>query len=100
MYNPIRFIKDVIDILRSPSGEAVAAMEIVPENIELIRSTVTETYGPAADNYVTLGDYYLEFESMSTIVPKGDFHRHYAFTKESENNDPTSLRPVRTIKPL
>lgn len=98
MFNPIRYIKDVIDILRNPPGEAQAALEIVPENIDNIRTEVTQSYGPAADNYVKLGDYYLVFQNGSTIVPKNEFHKHFAFIEPAK--DEMTLIPVKTIKPL
>ena len=95
MYDPIRFIKDLIDLIRDPAGEAVAAVEISDKN----RDIFLEFLAPEHKKYVKNGDFALSFENSSTIVPAKEFHKHYAFDAPT---DPEGLHmtPVRTIKPL
>lgn len=93
MYNPITYIKDVIELVRKPPGQALAAGEITDANIELLRES------GVPEKYLRIGDFCLEFENNTTIVPRKEFFKHYEFTQEPDP-DPTNLTPVRTIKPL
>jgi len=95
MYNPITFIKDVIDLLKEPPGEAVGACEITPGN----RARIIETLGPRSEKYAKLGDFLVEFDNTVTIVPAKDFHKHYAF-REGFEQDERDITPVITIKPI
>ena len=95
MYNPITFVKDIIDLLKEPPGEAVAACEITPGN----RTLVIETLEPRAAKYANTGDFLVEFETMVTIVPSKEFHKHYAFAV-TPPEDETLMTRVMTIKPI
>lgn len=93
MINPIQFIKDVIDILRDPPGEAVAACEITQLTEPLVHNSLDER----GRSHIKYGDFYLEMENMSTIVPRDEFHKYYRF---DGYEDPEGLTPVIQIKPL
>jgi len=93
MFNLIAYIKDVIDLVKNPPGKAVAACEITPLSERYIR----EAIGPEGEKYIRQGDFYLEFERNSTIVPVKEFHKHYAFDGPVHEG---MMTPVRTIKPL
>lgn len=95
MFNPIQFVKDVIDLLRDPPGEAQSALEITSENIdELINFPEID---PRMIPYLKVGDFVVEFENMVTVVPSKDFKKHYAFFGPSWQD---AFSPIITIKPL
>lgn len=94
MYHPIAFAKEVLDLLKEPTGEAVAACEITTRN----RMLIVEALGPQSLKYVKAGDFVLEFETATTVVPRKEFLRHYAFTEDPKSD--MDLTPVKTIKPL
>ena len=98
MYSPIKFIKDIIDILRDPPGEAVAACEITPENIDHL--TNHPEIDPRMVPYLKVGDFVVGFENLVTVVPSKDFHTHYAFDGPVHAGPDAPLTRVRTIKPL
>lgn len=86
MFNPIKHIKDVVEILRlGGPGKAISAVEINDKN----KSMVLDTLGPEAAPYVKEGAYMVEFESLMTIAPAKEFHKYYRFVKQP---DPTGLR--------
>jgi len=98
MFNPIQFIKDIIDILRDPPGEAVAAVEITSENIDhLINHPEVD---PRMKPYLKVGDFVVDFENMVTVVPQKEFHKHYAFDGPVHTGYDAPLTRIRTIKPL
>lgn len=95
MYNPITFIKDIIDLVREPAGEAVAALEITSENKQFVLDQIGD---PRAEKYANPGDFLLELESIVTICPRKEFFKHYEFTHEPSESK--FMTPVRTIKPI
>lgn len=98
MYNPITFIKDVLDILKDGGpGDAIGACEITPEH----RQKIINTLGPRSEKYAKLGDFLTEFETTVTIVPAKDFRKHYAFDEAPPYMvEDIPMTPVRTIKSL
>lgn len=98
MYNPIQFIKDVIDLLRDPPGEAVAAVQITSENIDhLINHPDIDD---RMKSYINVGHFIVEFENLLTVVPQRDFEKHYEFDGPIHTGPDAPLTRVRTIKPL
>lgn len=94
MYNPITFIKDIIDLLRNPPGEATHACEIT----ELSEPLVHEVLDERGRTYIKYGDFLVAFENdLLTIVPRDDFHKHFAFSGRVAEG---MMTPVTTIKPL
>ena len=47
--------------------------------------------------YVKNGDFFVEFENNTTIVPAKEFRKHYEFDGPIHKNE---LTRVRTTKPL
>lgn len=93
MYNPITYIKDVIELVRNPPGEAMSAMEITEASMQRLQDNPD-----IPTKYIQLGDFFLEFENNLTICPRDEFFKHYEFTQEPLK--PGDVTPVRTIKPL
>lgn len=95
MFNPIQYIKDIIDLLREPPGNAVAALEVTEENYDFIVNN------PDIDHrmipYVKPGEHIVEFETTITVVPRKDFYKHFEYTEPQRYDEFT---PIRTIKPL
>lgn len=95
MINPIRIIKDVIDLLRNPPGAAVAALEVTESNYDTIIND------PDIDHrmipYVKPGEFIVEFENLVTVVPSDEFPTYFNFTEPQRIDDFT---PIRQIKPL
>lgn len=98
MFNPIQFMKDVIDILRDPPGKAVAACEITSENIGHL--TNHPNIDPRMTPYLKVGDFVVGFENLVTVVPSKDFHKHFAFDGPIHTGPDAPLTRIRTIKPL
>lgn len=92
MFNPISYIRDVIDLVRNPPGKAVFAMEITNDNKQIVRDNYD-----IPEKYIRTGDFLLEFENTVTICPKKEFHKHYAFDGPVHTN---AMTLVRTTKPL
>lgn len=98
MFNPIQYIKDIIDILRDPPGEAVAAVEITSENIDhLIKSPDVDD---RLKSYLKVGHFVVDFQNLITVVPPKDFHKHFAFDGPAHTGPDAPLTRIRTIKPL
>lgn len=96
MYNPIKYIKDVIEIVRfGGPGDAICAVEITTKN----KQSVLEALGPEAAPYIKEGDFMVEMERLTTVVPKRDFHKHYAFAAVPDP-DGNHMTVVVTHKPL
>jgi hypothetical protein len=98
MINPIQFIKDIIDILRDPPGEAEAALEITSENIDTLLNT--PNIDPRLKAHLKLGYFLVDFRNMLTVVPPKDFHKHYEFDGPVHTGPDAPLTRIRTIKPL
>lgn len=98
MFNPIQYVKDIIDILRDPPGEAVAAVEITSENIDHLinHAQVDARMKP----YLKVGHFVVDFENMVTVVPQKDFEKHFEFDGPIHTGPDAPLTRIRTIKPL
>lgn len=94
MINVIQRIKDIIELVRTPPGNALNALEINSRN----RNMLVRELGPDAEKYANYGDFFVEYETSCTIVPRKEFFKHYEFL-----DTPTLYMipaPIRTIKPL
>ena len=101
MIKPIQYIKDIIDLLRDPSGEPVCAFEITSDNIDALINE--PELDPRMKPYLKVGDFVVEFENLVTVVPSKDFHKHYEFygPVHAEAHGPLIyIRSVRQTKPL
>lgn len=93
-YNPITYIKDIIDLVRRPPGEVSHAREITPENIEQVKSIMD----PSAAPYIQLGDYVVSFEDRGdflSICPRAEFQKSYFFAFTP--NDPADVDLMRVV---
>lgn len=101
MFNPIQFIKDVIDILRDPPGKPLHGFEITSDNIDhLIHEPDLD---PRMKPYLKVGDFVVEFENMVTVVPSKDFSKYYEFFgpyHEGAAGPLIYIRSIKQIKPL
>lgn len=96
----IAYIKDVVELVRNPPGEAVAACPITQGNIDALRA-LYPTFPLTPD---TLGDWLVEFENHGymTICPARAFTKHYRIVYKCDKNynDTTEMWPIITIKSL
>ena len=97
MFNPVEFVKIVIDLVRNPPGEALSAVEITEANGPILFPYAVSS---AALKKPQIGDFAVFFENdIWTVCPRTEFFKHYEFTREP-SLDEMDTTPVRTIKPL
>lgn len=102
MFNPIAYIREVLEFVKNPAGEAVAARLVVEEDLALINETWPKNstmHKPAA------GDYMMVFSRTENpiICKPSDFAKHYHLTEfvflTDEEDRPNWYR-VETFNPI
>ena len=88
----LKFIKDVIYLLKNPPGVALRACEITPDTVDFVTNIVGSEGAP----YVKYGDFLVEFENLVTVVPAKEFHKNYAILGFANGE----MKPVIDIKNL